>query len=94
MKPFRIPDGLGAEVVLFHRMSGTHQPESKIKVKGVGQECPTHTICFASHHLFHIHTHGYNFTLRRRRAFVITETELKLMAAAAKMGLSSRPKKG
>ena len=36
----------------------------------------------------------YNFGLRRRRALVITETELKLMAAAAKMGLSSRPKKG
>jgi len=32
--------------------------------------------------------------LRRRRALVITETELKLMAAAAKIGLSSRPKNG
>jgi hypothetical protein len=32
--------------------------------------------------------------LRRRRALVITETLLKLMAAAAKMGLRSHPKTG
>jgi hypothetical protein len=31
---------------------------------------------------------------RRRRALVITLTELKLMAAAAKIGLSRMPKKG
>ncbi len=31
---------------------------------------------------------------RRRSAFVITDTELKLIAAAAIMGLSSRPKNG
>jgi hypothetical protein len=31
---------------------------------------------------------------RRRKAFAITETELKLMAAAAIMGLSNRPKAG
>jgi hypothetical protein len=36
----------------------------------------------------------YNFMFRRRSAFVITETELKLMAAAAKMGLSRTPKNG
>jgi hypothetical protein len=34
------------------------------------------------------------FTLRKRRALVITETELKLIAAAAIMGLSSSPKNG
>jgi hypothetical protein len=57
-------------------------------VKGVGHECPTHTIssCFVRQ--------AYNFTLRRRSAFVITDTELKLMAAAAKMGLSRSPKNG
>ena len=32
--------------------------------------------------------------LRMRKAFVTTDTELKLMAAAAIMGLKSRPKKG
>ncbi len=53
----------------------------KVKVKSDRQECPSHTS-------------GYSFAWRRRRALVITETELKLMAAAAKMGLSSRPKKG
>jgi EmrB/QacA subfamily drug resistance transporter len=37
---------------------------------------------------------AYRFTRRKRRALVITDTELKLMAAAAKMGLSSRPKTG
>jgi hypothetical protein len=35
-----------------------------------------------------------SFTWRRRREFVITETELKLMAAAARIGLSRIPKKG
>lgn len=33
-------------------------------------------------------------TLRSRSAFAITETELKLMAAAAKIGLSSQPNTG
>ena len=37
---------------------------------------------------------GYSSTFRRRKEFVMTETELKLMAAAARMGLSSSPKKG
>ena len=36
----------------------------------------------------------HSFTWRRRRALVITETELKLMAAAARMGLSRMPKNG
>lgn len=36
----------------------------------------------------------YIFAPRRRSAFPITDTELKLMAAAAKMGLSRMPKKG
>ena len=33
-------------------------------------------------------------TFRSRRALVITETELRLIAAAAMMGLSRRPVKG
>ena len=37
---------------------------------------------------------SYSFTFRRRSEFVITETELKLMAAAARIGLSNRPKNG
>ena len=36
----------------------------------------------------------YSFTFRRSSALVITETELKLMAAAAKIGLSRIPKNG
>lgn len=31
---------------------------------------------------------------RRRRAFVMTETELKVIAAAAIIGLKSKPKNG
>jgi hypothetical protein len=37
---------------------------------------------------------NYKRTLRSLRAFVITETELRLMAAAAMIGLSKRPVKG
>jgi len=36
----------------------------------------------------------YSFTFRRRSALVITETLLKLIAAAAMMGLSSHPNLG
>jgi len=36
----------------------------------------------------------YNFTPRNLREFEITDTELKLMAAAAMIGLSSNPKNG
>jgi hypothetical protein len=42
-------------------------------------------ICAPPHH---------SLMWRRRRALVITDTELKLMAAAAKMGLSRSPKNG
>gem|GEM_PF-2015485 len=33
-------------------------------------------------------------TLRKRKALAMTETELRLIAALASMGLSSKPKKG
>jgi hypothetical protein len=36
----------------------------------------------------------YAFTRRSRRALPTTDTELTLIAAAAIIGLSSRPKKG
>jgi hypothetical protein len=36
----------------------------------------------------------YKCILRSRSALLITETELKVIAALAKMGLSSRPKNG
>ena len=36
----------------------------------------------------------YSASLRSRSALVITVTELKVIAAAATMGLSSRPKNG
>jgi hypothetical protein len=37
---------------------------------------------------------NYSFTFRRRSEFAITDTELKLIVAAARMGLSSNPKTG
>ena len=37
---------------------------------------------------------SHSFTLRSRSAFVITDTLLKLMAAAAMIGLSSHPNLG
>jgi hypothetical protein len=37
---------------------------------------------------------SYSFAARSRNAFATTDTELKLMAAAASMGLSKMPKKG
>ena len=36
----------------------------------------------------------HSLTPRKRRALAMTETELKLIAAAASMGLNSRPKNG
>ena len=36
----------------------------------------------------------YSFTFRKRSEFVITDTELKLIAAAARIGLSSNPNTG
>ena len=42
--------------------------------------------------LFSVWVHS--FTLLKRSALVMTDTELKLIAAPASMGLSSRPKKG
>lgn len=43
---------------------------------------------------FTLSTLTYSSRLRSRRALVMTETELKLMAAAANIGLSSKPKNG
>ena len=37
---------------------------------------------------------SYSSALRKRSELVITETELKLMAAAARIGLRSNPKNG
>ena len=36
----------------------------------------------------------YSFTLRSRSEFAITDTELKLIAAAARIGLNNNPKNG
>ena len=36
----------------------------------------------------------YSLTFRKRSEFVITDTELKLIAAAARIGLSSSPNTG
>jgi hypothetical protein len=48
--------------------------------------------CTVIHHLPFLVAH--RLTRRNRNALPITDTELKLMAAAAIMGDSSRPKKG
>ena len=37
---------------------------------------------------------NHNLSLRKRKALPITETELKLIAAAAIIGLKSKPKNG
>ena len=37
---------------------------------------------------------GHSLTFRRRRALLMTETELRLIAAPAMIGLSSKPKNG
>ncbi len=37
---------------------------------------------------------NHSFVFRNRRALLMTETELKLIAAPAMMGLSSKPKNG
>ena len=37
---------------------------------------------------------GYNWTLRSRNELPTTERELRVIAALAQMGLTSRPKKG
>jgi len=42
----------------------------------------------------HLALNAHSFALRRRSELPITETELKLMAAAAIMGLKSSPKNG
>jgi hypothetical protein len=60
------------------------KPLPRTPSKANGQKCPSH----------HLSRTDQSFRFRRRRALVITDTELKLMAAAAKMGLSSRPMKG
>ena len=36
----------------------------------------------------------HNFTFRSRKALLMTETELRLIAAPAMIGLSSKPKNG
>jgi hypothetical protein len=36
----------------------------------------------------------YNFTVRNRKALLMTETELRLIAAPAMIGLSSKPQNG
>ena len=45
-------------------------------------------------HLFMANPFCYSFTRLSRSAFNITDTELKLIAAAAIMGESSKPKNG
>ena len=37
---------------------------------------------------------AHSFTFRNRKALVMTETELRLIAAPAMIGLSSKPKNG
>src|ERR1700722_5772609 len=66
------------------RIPADEKPLPRTPSKAIGQKCRSHHLCRTDH----------SFRFRKRRALVITDTELKLMAAAAKMGLSSRPKTG
>ncbi len=58
-------------------------------------DAPVHR-CLLDQITAHQRTEGkpYNFSLLSRRALLTTDTELKLMAAAAIIGLSNRPKAG
>jgi hypothetical protein len=71
-------------MLVLHSGRAKIKTTTTTKIKSDGQECPSHTGC----------PHAYNLTLRRRNALVMTLTLLKLMAAAAKMGLSRIPKNG
>lgn len=64
----------------FARASKVNGSEEPVSL---GDRCP-------GHHFYRDHS----FTFRSRKALLMTETELRLMAAPAMIGLSSRPKNG
>lgn len=43
---------------------------------------------------FHVSRLNHSLTFRNRKALLMTETELRLIAAPAMIGLSSKPKNG
>ncbi len=45
-------------------------------------------------HVFMFRTSNHSLTFRSRKALPMTETELRLIAAPAMIGLSSKPKNG
>ncbi len=47
-------------------------------------------LCFC----FHVSQLNHSLTFRSRKALLMTETELRLIAAPAMIGLSSKPKNG
>ena len=59
----------------------------KTTVKSDGPECPSYITP-------RTRLRSHSGVFRSRSALVITETELKLIAAAARIGLSNNPKKG
>jgi hypothetical protein len=44
--------------------------------------------------IFHVLQINHSLTFRSRKALLMTETELRLIAAPAMIGLSSKPKNG
>ena len=50
--------------------------------------------CASSLFFFYVAQLNHRFTFRSRKALLMTETELRLIAAPAMTGLSSRPKNG
>ena len=72
---------------------GTSANESLIAVSLMFGAVPisTHERIFASG--FHS-TLSHSLAFRRRKALLMTETELRLIAAPAMIGLSSKPKNG
>ena len=77
--------------------------QHQLKLSSIEKSSPTFDLCnlidlrnkvYSGVFHGHLPTLTYIFAPRRRKAFPITDIELKLMAAAAKMGLSRMPKNG
>ncbi len=72
--------------------------ESQTRRGSVQHKCCWYSVALSCFQEFPLTEQGdskrYSASLRSRSALVITVTELKVIAAAATMGLSSRPKNG
>ena len=87
----------GRRAVLVRRGPGGERPERQDDGHGEGEDPPVRRTG-AQEHRSAMYTgrprNDHSDTRRSRRAFAMTDTELNVMAAAAMIGLSSKPKKG